>query len=142
MYGYTRSSNMEAIKTLSEAILLSNILDSSIRVISDYQRSQYVFRGFILYGKVGYVNSYSEKLRFLVNASYSTTSLESVETIYNAVKADAILIASDNFNRLVYGAIAAYIAPPFNYEFMDELARLSNKVFSSTRLTLIVKNRG
>jgi hypothetical protein len=142
MYGYTRSSNMEAIKTLSEAILLSNILDSSIRVITDYPRSQYVFRGFILHGKVGYVNSYLGKLRVLVSASYSTTSLESVETIFNAIKANAILIASDNFNRLVYGDIAAYIAPPFNYEFMDELARLSNKVFSSTRLTLIVKTRG
>jgi len=140
-YGYTRSSNMEAIKTLSEAILLSNFLDSSIRVITDYPRSQYVFRGFILHGKVGYVNSYIGKLRVLVNASYSTTSLESVGTIFNALKANAILIASDNFNRLVYGDIAAYIAPPFNYELMDELARFSNKVYSSTRLTLIVKTR-
>lgn len=142
MGGYTRSGNMEAIKTLPEAILLSDILDSSMRVITDYQRSQYVFRGFILHGKTGYVDSYSEKLGVLVNASYSITSLESVEAIYSAMKADAILIASDNFNRLVYGAITAYMAPPFNYVFMDELTQLSNKVYSGTRLTLIVKPCG
>jgi hypothetical protein len=137
--GYTRSGNMEAIKTLPEAIPLSSILDSSITVITDYQRSQYVFRGFILHGKVGDARPYLGKLRVLVNASYSITSLESVETIYNNVGARALLIASDNFNKLVYGDIAAYIAPPFDYAFMNELTRLSNKVYSSTRLTLIVK---
>jgi hypothetical protein len=137
--GYTRSGNMVAIKTLPEAILLSSILDSSITVITDYQRSQYVFRGFILNGKVGDARPYLGKLRVLVNASYSITSSESVETIYDNVGARALLIASDNFDRLVYGDIAAYIAPPFDYAFMDELTRLSNKVYSSTRLTLIVK---
>jgi hypothetical protein len=137
--GYTRSGNMEAIKTLPEAIPLSSILDSSITVITDYQRSQYVFRGFILHGKVGDARPYLGKLRVLVNASYSITSSESVETIYNNVGARALLIASDNFNKLVYGDIAAYIAPPFDYAFMNELTRLSNKVYSSTRLTLIVK---
>jgi hypothetical protein len=137
--GYTRSGNMEAIKTLPEAIPLSSILDSSITVITDYQRSQYLFRGFILHGKVGVARPYLGKLRVLVNASYSITSLESVETIYNNVGAHALLIASDNFNKLVYGDIAAYIAPPFDYAFMNELTRLSNKVYSSTRLTLIVK---
>jgi hypothetical protein len=140
--GYTRSSSMEAIRTLPEAILLGGILDSSISVITDYPRSQYVFRGFILYGKVGDVRPYLGKLRVIVNASYSIASLESVEAIYNNVGARALLIASDNFNRLVYGDIAAYIAPPFDYTFMNELTRLSNKVYSSTRLTLIVKPYG
>jgi hypothetical protein len=88
------------------------------------------------------VRPYLGKLRVLVNASYSITSLESVETIYNNVGASALLIASDNFNKLVYGDIAAYIAPPFNYTFTDELTRLSNKVYSSTRLTLMVKPYG
>jgi len=140
--GYTRSSNMEAIRTLHEAILLGGILDSSISVITDYPRSQYVFRGFILYGKVGDVRPYLEKLRVIVNASYSVASLKSVEAIYNNVGARALLIASDNFNRLVYGDIVAYIAPPFDYAFMNELTQLSNKVYSSTRLTLIVKPYG
>jgi len=140
--GYTRSGNIEAVKTLPEAISLSSILDPSTTVITDYQRSQYVFRGFILHGKVGDVKPYLKKLRVLVNASYSITSLESVETIYNNVGASALLIASDNFNKLVYGDIAAYIAPPFNYTFTDELTRFSNKVYSSTRLTLLVKPYG
>ncbi|MCC6035380.1 MAG: hypothetical protein LM567_07795 [Desulfurococcaceae archaeon] len=135
--GYTRSASIERIKTQPEAILLSNILDSSISVITDYQRSQYVFRGFILYEKVGNVKPYLGKLKVLINVSYSATSLESIETIYNNIGTDALLIASDNFNKLVYGDIAAYIAPPFDYAFMNELIRLSNKVYSSTRLTLI-----
>ena len=137
--GYTRSSNIESIKTLPEAILLSNVLESSITVITDYPRSQYVYQGFILHDKVGDVRPYLGKHRVLVNATYPITSLTSVETIYNILEADALLIAADNFNRLVYGDITAYIAPPFDYVIMDKLIRLSSKVYSSTRLTLIIK---
>jgi len=139
--GYTRSSNMETIKTLPEAISLSSILDPTIVVLTDYPRSQYVFRGFILHNKVGNVRSYFGRLRVLVNISYSAIPLE-LKSVYNTMGASALLIAMDNFNKPVYGDIAAYIAPPLNYTVVEKLIRYSNKVYSSMRLILLVKPHG
>jgi len=139
--GYTRSSNMEAIKTLPEAISLSSILDPTIVVLTDYPRSQYVFRGFILHNKVGEVRLYLGRLRILVNMSYLAIPLE-LKSVYNAMGADALLIAVDNFNKLVYGDIAAYIAPPLNYTIIEKLVQHSNKIYSGTRLMLLAKPHG
>lgn len=135
--GYTRSCNLKAIETLPEGIILSKILDQNLVVLTDYPRSQYIFRGFILYNTTGDVRPYHEKLKILIDALNTTTS--SHTTLYDLLGAHALLIASDNFERLVYGDASAYIAPPFNHTAISLLMDFSNRVYSSRSLTLLVR---
>lgn len=135
--GFTRSSNMVSIKTLPEAASLSALVDPSLTILTDYPRSQYVFRGLILHDIRGDVRPYLSKLKFLVELSTNNSSL--IKGIYDNLKANYLLISSDNFDRIVYGDIAAYMAPPLNYSAINMLSQLSNKLYSSNSLSLIAK---
>jgi len=134
--GCTRSSNLRySIKTLDECILLSRLVDNQVSILTDYPRSQYIFRGFILNNKTGTVIPYVNKIKYVYTIfDDSDQYINSNEILLQNY---AILIALDNFIRPVFGDIAAYVSPPFNMAKFLKQVNDANLLYQSNSLWLI-----